>query len=117
MGLEINYEALKRAYLNLLKEWIRYYLNLYKLRYPFDNIKHSLLLHANDINALFMDDILDMIKQEGWNIVSPESVFTDPVWRKNTFKKLEILNALAPNMTPKYCKQAIHECFSKKSKP
>lgn len=115
-GLEVNYEALKKAYLGLLKEWIRFYLNFYKMRYPFDNIKHSLLLHANDINALFMDDIIDMIKQEGWNIISPEDVFTDPLWRKNIFKKLEILNTLAPTMKPHYCKEALRECFFNKNK-
>lgn len=99
-GLEVNYEALKKAYLNLLQEWIRYYVNLYKVRYPLDNIKHTLLLHANDLNALFMDDIILMIKQQNWRIINPDEVFTSPSWGHNTDKKLNLLNIPAPNMKP-----------------
>lgn len=110
--LQVNLEALKKVYIQFLKEWIRYYLNFYKIRFPFENIKHSLLLHANDINALFMDDIIEMIKEQGWNIISPELVFNNPTWRKNSSKNLELINIMAPSMKSDNLKKSIEDCFS-----
>lgn len=115
-GLSINYKALKRAYLKLMKQWIHEYVNLYKKQYPHETIKHSLLLHANDINALFMDDLIEMIKKEGWTIVSPEYVFDDPSWRKDKAKNLNIVNVMAPSMKPHHCNENLKPCFYSKGK-
>ena len=56
-----------------------------------EEITHALLLHANDLNALFLDDILEMISQRGWNIVSLEKAFQDPSWRQTLLQHLEWL--------------------------
>ena len=32
--------------------------------------------------ALYLDDILTMIKQSGWRIVSPDQAFNDTSWRE-----------------------------------
>ncbi len=76
----IDYTALKRVYLELLKEWSEFYIELYRKELQQD-ITHTLLLHANDINALYLDDILNMIKESGWDIVSPEMAFQDLSWK------------------------------------
>lgn len=39
-----------------------------------------------------MDDIILMIKQQNWHIVSPEVAFTSPRWRHNIDKRLKLLN-------------------------
>ena len=38
---------------------------------------HNLLLHENDINALYLGDIITFLRQNGWEIVSPEEAFAD----------------------------------------
>lgn len=77
---KINYEQLKKLYLALIEEWCNYYIAAYQALFS-EEISHVLLLHANDLNALFLDDILSMIREKGWRIISPEEVFKDPSWR------------------------------------
>lgn len=44
-------------------------------------IPHTLLLHHNLLNALFLGDALSLFKQKGWRLVSPEVAFADPAYR------------------------------------
>lgn len=85
-GDDIDYEQLKKVYVGLVQEWCHYYIDLYKNELGKD-ITHTLLLHANDINALFLDDIIQMIKDNGWHVVSPEASFKDVAWRKKEYEK------------------------------
>lgn len=43
-------------------------------------VKHTLLLHHNLLNALFLDDLMAMFKQKGWQLISSKEAFTDPVF-------------------------------------
>lgn len=45
-------------------------------------VKHTLLVHFNLLNVLFMDDLLKMFKSHGWKIISAEEAFRDPVFSK-----------------------------------
>ncbi len=78
-GNHIDYDRLKRLYVSLVKEWSVFYIDMYKGH----DVVHTLLLHANDLNALYLDDILTMIKESGWNLVSPEKAFKDVSWRES----------------------------------
>lgn len=51
--------------------------------------KHVLLLHTNAINAAFLSDIINMFRSKGWNVISPEDAYSDPLY----FKKIDILPA------------------------
>ena len=75
----VDYEKLRNLYIYLLKECCIYFINIYK-RY---DKPHTLLLHVNDLNALFLDDVLAAIKESGWKIVSPEDAFQDTSWYEN----------------------------------
>ncbi len=44
-------------------------------------VKHTLLLHHNVLNALFLDDLMAMFKQKGWRLISSKDAFTDPVFK------------------------------------
>ncbi len=44
-------------------------------------VKHTLLLHHNLLNALFLDDLMAMFKEKGWRIISSREAFTDPVFK------------------------------------
>jgi peptidoglycan/xylan/chitin deacetylase (PgdA/CDA1 family) len=43
-------------------------------------VKHTLLMHFNLLNALFLDDLISMFKSKGWQPIDAEDAFTDPVF-------------------------------------
>ena len=47
------------------------------LNYP---VKHTLLVHFNLLNALFLNDIIEMLQAKGWRLIDAEDAFTDPVF-------------------------------------
>jgi hypothetical protein len=38
-----------------------------------------LLLHENDLAALFLEDLILLLKDKGWRIISPAEAYTDPI--------------------------------------
>ncbi len=46
------------------------------------HIHHALLLHHNLTSALFLGDLIKAFKKEGWNILSGETTYTDPIYDK-----------------------------------
>ena len=42
--------------------------------------KHTVLVHFNLLNALFLDDLIAMFKSKGWQPIDAEEAFTDPVF-------------------------------------
>jgi len=96
-GYSVDYTSLKRLYILLLKSWCQYYINLYEKGFS-EKITHTLLLHANDLNALFLEEILSMIKGAGWNIVSPETAFSDVSWRVKILDNPEFITDKPPSL-------------------
>jgi len=45
------------------------------------DIPQMLLLHHNLINALWLDEVLSVLKAQGWTFVDPETAFADPIYR------------------------------------
>ncbi len=45
------------------------------------NVKHTLLIHHNLLNALFLNDLLEMFRGKGWTIISARDAFTDPIFQ------------------------------------
>jgi hypothetical protein len=43
-------------------------------------VKHTLLVHFNLLNALFLDDLLTMFEKRGWTWIDAGSAFKDPVY-------------------------------------
>lgn len=46
-------------------------------------VKHTLLIHHNMLNALFLDDLLSMFESKGWKVIAAKDAFQDPVFRSN----------------------------------
>ncbi len=44
--------------------------------------KHTLLVHHNLLNALFLDDLIQLFKQKGWKVINANDAFNDPVFKK-----------------------------------
>lgn len=51
-----------------------YSLILFSYPYP---VKHTLLLHDNDVTALFIKDLIDFIRKKSWIIINPEEAYND----------------------------------------
>jgi peptidoglycan/xylan/chitin deacetylase (PgdA/CDA1 family) len=43
-------------------------------------IKHTLLVHYNLLNGLFLDDLMNLFEAKGWRFVDAQDAFTDPVF-------------------------------------
>jgi peptidoglycan/xylan/chitin deacetylase (PgdA/CDA1 family) len=44
-------------------------------------VKHTILMHFNLLNGLFLGDLIEMFKSQGWQLVDAEEAFGDPVFR------------------------------------
>lgn len=75
---KINYDELKKFYLEHIWNSIQFYDNIGRQvlgRSP----KHVLLLHENDLAALFLGDLIQLLKDKGWKIISPGEAYADPI--------------------------------------
>lgn len=43
-------------------------------------VKHTILVHFNLLNGLFLSDAIAMLKSKGWQPIDAEEAFTDPVF-------------------------------------
>lgn len=48
----------------------------------FANRTHTVLVHYNRINALFLGDVLSELKRGGWGLVDAEAAYGDPLFRE-----------------------------------
>ncbi len=46
-------------------------------------IKHTLLMHFNLLNGLFLGDLIDMFKRKNWQLIDAEEAFKDRVFASN----------------------------------
>lgn len=77
-GKKINYDQLGKLYVSVLWECIVFYDEIAKKmlgRSP----KHVLLLHENEMAAMYIDDLVKHIQSKGWKIISPEEAYRDPM--------------------------------------
>lgn len=44
------------------------------------SVKHTILVHFNLLNALFLGDLLDMFQSKGWKLIDATEAFNDPVF-------------------------------------
>jgi peptidoglycan/xylan/chitin deacetylase (PgdA/CDA1 family) len=44
-------------------------------------VKHTILMHFNLLNALFLGELIAMFKSKGWQLIDAEDAFTDPVFQ------------------------------------
>lgn len=42
---------------------------------------HMLLLHETDMAALFLGDLIDALRADGWEIISADGAFADPIYK------------------------------------
>ncbi len=74
-------EPFKQFYLQHLYERASYYDQL-ALQLTGRQIKHTLLLHHNLASALFVDDLIEMFKEKGWEIIDASEAYRDEIYQK-----------------------------------
>lgn len=77
---KVDYKALRDMYINHIWKSIEFYNNI-ALQNLGRSPKHVLLLHENDLSALFIDDLVKHLRDNGWKIISPVEAYTDPIAR------------------------------------
>lgn len=46
------------------------------------SVRHTLLIHHNLLNALFLKDLLDFFDSKGWQLIDANEAFTDPAFTR-----------------------------------
>jgi len=46
------------------------------------SVPHTLLIHYNLLNALFLGDLLAMFRSKGWGVIDAEEAFSDEVFTR-----------------------------------
>jgi peptidoglycan/xylan/chitin deacetylase (PgdA/CDA1 family) len=46
------------------------------------SVSHTLLIHYNLLNSLFLGDLLAMFRSRGWDVIDAEVAFSDPVFAR-----------------------------------
>ena len=77
-GKEIDYFKLKEIYLKHLWNSIKFYDDI-AMNVIGRSPKHVLLLHENDLAAMYVDELIDMLRENGWEVISPEEAYEDPI--------------------------------------
>ena len=77
-GRKVDRVALREVYLDHILESVEFYDGIATDvlgRSP----KHVLLLHENDLAALFIGDLVGALREAGWEIVGAREAYTDPI--------------------------------------
>src|SRR5262249_45719601 len=45
-------------------------------------VAHTLLIHYNLLNSLFLGDLLMMFRSKGWVIIGADEAFSDPIFKR-----------------------------------
>jgi peptidoglycan/xylan/chitin deacetylase (PgdA/CDA1 family) len=76
---ELDLAPFRSAYLAHMLDRARYYDRLAST-ITGHSIAHTLLLHHNLLSALFLGDLIDALRTDGFRVVAPEEAFSDPVF-------------------------------------
>eukprot|EP01132_Coremiostelium_polycephalum_P000108 gene108-144_t len=77
-GKEVDYEGLKKIYIDILWDCIKS-IEQFTHQVVGRKVKHVLLLHENDLAALFLGDLITHIRAQGWKIIPIEEAYEDPI--------------------------------------
>lgn len=78
---DLDLAPFRAAYLAHMLDRARYY-DALATRVTGYSVPHTLLLHHNLLNALFLGDLLDALGRDGFRVVAPEVAYADPVFAR-----------------------------------
>jgi peptidoglycan/xylan/chitin deacetylase (PgdA/CDA1 family) len=77
-GKSINYAALRDLYVEMLIEAVEFY-DAIAVKTLGRSPRHVLLLHENDLAALFIGDLTATLRKRGWTVIGADSAYADPI--------------------------------------
>jgi peptidoglycan-N-acetylglucosamine deacetylase len=77
-GEAVDQAALRDLYVETLLQAVEFY-DAITVKTLGRSPRHVLLLHENDLAALFVGDLAAALRKQGWTIVSPGDAFDDPI--------------------------------------
>lgn len=93
-GKRIDYEKLRTVYLKVMLECVDYFDGLFASRGK-QSINHVLLMHSNDLTALYIGDLVQALRDRGWTIISIHDAYKSvPSHLKNTSSKIVKSNSI-----------------------
>jgi peptidoglycan/xylan/chitin deacetylase (PgdA/CDA1 family) len=75
---KMNEEKLRDLYVHHIYNSIVFYDDVAK-KHTGRSPRHVLLLHENDLAALFLGDLLKHLKSQGWKIITAREAYADPI--------------------------------------
>jgi len=76
--LRIDMEALRDIYISMILDAANFY-DEAAVEALGHSPAHVLLLHENDLAAEFVDDAITALRNDGWEIISPDVAYADPI--------------------------------------
>lgn len=77
-GQSVHMDGLRDAYIEMLVDAVAFYDGMAIDAFG-ETAPHVLLLHENDLTALFIDDLIQAFRSEGWEIISPDEAYAHKV--------------------------------------
>lgn len=77
-GHDVDLDTLRDVYVRVILESVQFYDNI-AIKTLGRSPTHVLLLHENDLAALFIGDAIEALRADGWTIVSAETAYDDPI--------------------------------------
>jgi hypothetical protein len=88
-GRTVNIRALEKAYVNMVMDKVLAYDASAYLRLG-ASPRQVLLLHENDLAAYCIIGLIDALNEQGFKVIPPEKVFTDPIVNPYFISKFSI---------------------------
>lgn len=77
-GTDVDFEALRKTYVDMLIDCVEFY-DAIARRTLGRSPAHVLLLHENDLAALYAGDLVRALRDAGWRIVPIDEAYADPI--------------------------------------
>ena len=77
-GRVVNMENLGRVYVETMMQAVSFYADIAD-QYLDHAPAHTLLLHENDLAAMFVGDLITALRNEGWTIIDARQAYADPI--------------------------------------
>lgn len=82
---QIAADSIGQSYLKHMQAMTLYYDSIAVAKLGRD-IKHILLIHMSELNAVYLDSLLSWYETQGWKFITPEEALTDPLYQiKDTY--------------------------------
>jgi peptidoglycan/xylan/chitin deacetylase (PgdA/CDA1 family) len=73
-GKFVDFNKLRKVYLQVMLECVEFFdgLSVLQNKHP---MNHVLLMHSNDLTALYVGDLLKVLRERGWTIISIHNAY------------------------------------------